>query len=82
MANYDIGTTVGHLRVVDNRTVGGVSAISATTGDEAYKIADLRTALGASTAHGVGYYSAAKLNQMNKNDMIYALRLINDAAGI
>lgn len=81
MANYDIASRLGGANVVDRRTASGVSGLTATTFDETGKIADLRTALGASTAHGVGYYTAAKLNQMTRNDMIYALRLINDAAG-
>lgn len=79
MANYDIGTYVGHLKVTDNRTVSGVSGISATTGDEAYKIADLRAAL---TAANGAYYTSAQLDKLTRNDMIYALRTINDSAGI
>lgn len=45
-------------------------------------VAGLRTFLGASTAHGAGYYSASRLNTMTKNDMVSAARLIQDAAGI
>lgn len=39
----------------------------------------LRTRLAA--ANGA-YYTAARLNGMTKNDMVYALRTIDDAAGI
>lgn len=28
------------------------------------------------------FYTTARLNQMTKNDMVYAMRLLNDAAGI
>jgi hypothetical protein len=83
MANYDIGSPVGHLKVVDKRSPSGVDpATSATTTTAAATITLMRTALAASTAHGVGYYTAAKLNQMTRNDMVSALRYINDAAGL
>lgn len=39
----------------------------------------LRTRLAA--ANGA-YYTAARLNGMTKNDMVYALRTIDDSAGI
>lgn len=39
----------------------------------------LRTRLAA--ANGT-YFTTARLNQMNENDMTYALRQIDDAAGI
>jgi len=39
----------------------------------------MRTSLAA--ANGT-YYTTAVLNQMTRNDMIYALRTINEAAGI
>ena len=79
MANYDIGTYVGNAKIIDKRTTGGVSGISATTGDEAYKIADLRAAL---TAADGTYYTSAQLDKLTRNDMLYALRTINDSAGI
>lgn len=39
----------------------------------------LRARLGVVNA---GYYSATRLNSMTKNDMIYAVRQADDAAGI
>ena len=41
-------------------------------------LADVDTYLAASTAHGVGYYTARKLAQMTKRDKIYAAQLIAD----
>jgi IS5 family transposase len=41
--------------------------------------AALDTALATANA---GFYTSARLRQMTKNDKVYALRTINDAAGI
>lgn len=71
MANYDIGTSVGHSKIVDRRTVSGVSGIAAAIGDEAYKIADIRAAL---TTANSGYYTSAFLDTQTYNDLIFALR--------
>lgn len=79
MANYDIGTVIGHLKVIDPRTVNGVSGISATSADEAYKIADLRARL---TAIDGTYYTSAQLDKLTRKDMIYALRVHSESGGI
>ena len=41
-------------------------------------VADLRTTLAARNA----YFTSTRLNQMTKNDMVYALRTIDDPAGM
>lgn len=79
MANYDIGTSLGHSKITDKRTVNGVSGIEATSGDEAYKIADLRAKL---TALNSGYYTATFLDTQTYNDLVYALRCENSSAGL
>lgn len=79
MANYDIGTYFGHLKVIDPRTTGGVSGISAASADEAYKIADLRARL---TAIDGAYYTSAQLDKLTRNDMLYALRVHSESGGI
>jgi len=56
-----------------------VSGIEATSGDEAYKIADLRAKL---TALNSGYYTSAFLDTQTNNDLIYALRQENSSAGL
>lgn len=45
-------------------------------------INDLEVLLAASTAFGAGYYSPARLARMTKNDKVYAVRLLFDAASI
>lgn len=42
-------------------------------------VSALRTRLG--TIDGT-YFSSARLDQMTKNDMVYALRLADDSAGV
>ena len=42
-------------------------------------VAGLRTRL---TAINAAYYTSTRLNQMTKNDMVYAVRLADDAASI
>ncbi len=44
-----------------------------------HSVTSLRTRLAAISA---GFYTAARLNQMTKNDMVYAVRVADDAAGI
>jgi hypothetical protein len=79
MANYDIGSTIGHYKVVDKRTVNGTNAVEDTSVDEAAKIGQLRAKL---TALNGTYYTAAFLNTQTHNDLIYALRLENSSAGL
>lgn len=45
-------------------------------------INDVEVLLAASTAHGVGYYTPRRLAMMTKNDKVYALRQVFDAASI
>lgn len=79
MANYDIGTYVGHLRVIDKRSPSNADNATATaTITASGKISTLRAAL---TTADSGYYTSAQLDKMTRTDMEYALRLINDAAG-
>jgi len=80
MANYD---NESNLEMVDKRKPARITA--ATNASELAEVANygtvstLRTRLAALNA---GYYTATRLNQMSKNDMVYALRTIQDAAGI
>lgn len=59
----------------------GNSTLS-TTSKQVNDINDLEVILAASTAFGVGYYNAARLARMTKNDKVYAVRLLNDSASI
>ena len=76
MANAQVKNPLGF---VDKR-LGGATAthpISATTASNVKDITSMRARL---TAINAGYYTAARLDQMTVNDMIYAIRL-NDEAG-
>lgn len=55
--------------------------VSAGAGDASNyaSVAGLRARL---TAVNATYYTAARLESMTKNDMVYAVRLADDAAGI
>jgi len=65
---------------VDKRRVRGESGASVLTEQNNYdNVNDMRTRLAA--LNGT-YYTATRLDGMTKNDMIYALRTISDAAGI
>lgn len=63
----------------DNKANTGSLAGTPHSGVNYNDVADLRTRLAA--ANGA-YFTAARLNGMTKNDMVYALRVIDDAAGI
>lgn len=78
MANNDVGNVFGF---VDKRkaTLAGDGSASVTTPLNYTSINALRTRLAA--ANGA-LYTAAELNAMTENDMIYALRTIDDSAGI
>jgi hypothetical protein len=80
MANYETDANQG---IVDKRKLGRHTTATspsnlATPGNYA-SIAGLRTRLAA--ANGT-YYTSARLDQLSENDMIYALRTIDDAAGL
>ena len=77
MADLDI--TVGHS-FVDKRKGRGATAASPLTEQANYdNIADMKTRLSAINA---GYFTAARLNAMTKNDLVFALRTAQDSAGI
>lgn len=80
MAGYDIDPNLG---LSDKRHVGRTTAVK--------NAADLATLSNYSGINGLynrlqvinaGYYTAARLAQMSKNDMIYAVRLNDDLAGL
>jgi hypothetical protein len=80
MANYDTDTNFGFpdKRKVGRITTASVASNLATPGNYG-GISTLRTRLAA--ANGA-YYTTARLDQMSENDMAYALRTIDDAAGL
>lgn len=67
------------LGIPDKRRTPGQTGTSVATGANYLSVSALRTRLAA--ANGA-YYTNARLDQMTKNDMVYALRTIDDAAGI
>lgn len=77
MAQIDIETPFGF---VDKRKGRGDAGVSALVGQNNYdNITDLRTRL---TAISATTYTAARLDAMSKNDMIYAVRVTDDPTGI
>jgi hypothetical protein len=80
MANADLSNTLG---VADRRESTNAQAKSSTTpvgtilnyGD----VTKLRARL---TAINAGRYTSAFLDVMTKNDMVYALRTLDDSGGI
>ena len=80
MANYPTDSNDG---IIDKRKVGRITtstlASNLATPANYGSIAPLRTRLAAVNA---GYYTSARLDQMSENDMKYALRTIDDAAGL
>lgn len=77
MANADLG--VSPVDVVDKRKVQGVSTQPLATPANYASVSSLRTRLAAISGTT---FSAANLDAMTKNDMIYALRVNDDSAGI
>jgi hypothetical protein len=77
MANTEHENVLG---VTDRRrTQGQAKMPGALHTDARYlSVGDLRTTLATRVA---GYYTSTRLDQMTKNDMVYALRTIDDAAG-
>lgn len=76
MADSDLGELAGF---VDKRRVKGQTGSSLATPVNYNSVSSLRTRLAA--ANGT-YFTTARLNQMTENDMVYALRLIDDPTGI
>lgn len=80
MANANLGNMLG---VVDRRESTAAAAVSSTdpaaTPLNSVDITKLKARL---TAINAGRYTAAYLNVMTKNDMIYAIRVSDDAGGI
>ena len=66
------------LGFVDKRRVQTTTDTGVTTPANLLSVSALRTRL---LAIG-GYYTATVLNSMTKNDMIYAVRVNDEAAGI
>jgi hypothetical protein len=75
MAEVQQGNFLG---VVDKRRVPGQSTINLATPANYASVSAMRTRL---IAINPTYYTTARLNAMTVNDMVYALRLADDAAG-
>ncbi|HET7713282.1 MAG TPA: hypothetical protein VFK94_02335 [Patescibacteria group bacterium] len=76
MANAEIENNLG---ITDKRRTQGATTTPVATDANYADVAALKARL---TAAAPASYPAATLNLMTKNDMVYALRLIDDAAGI
>jgi len=76
MANADNENLLGW---VDKRKTQGQATTPAATDANYTDITALKARL---TAAAPASYPAATLNLMTKNDLVYAVRLIDDAAGM
>lgn len=77
MADLDIDAPRG---VVDKRRARGMAGASVLTSTANLdSISAMRTRLAAING---AYFTATRLNQMTENDMMMAIRLNDDAAGI
>jgi hypothetical protein len=76
MADTELEYTGGF---VDKRRVQGQATTNLSTNATYQSISSLRTRL---TTIDSTYFSTVRLNGMTKNDMIYAIRLADDAAGV
>lgn len=76
MANLDIGNFLG---VKDKRAGTGTTTVPFATPTNYDDIASLRARL---TVINGTTYTSANLDKMTKNDMIYAVRLNDDVAGM
>ena len=76
MANTDL---TGTFDFVDARLARGTAKIPLAGENNYDSITDLRTRL---TAISGTTYTAARLDAMTKNDMIYAVRVNDDLTGI
>lgn len=79
MANNDIENPLGVTDKRNNTRAGsGVGSMNANIANYD-DVTSLRARL---TAAAAASYPAVKLDAMTKNDMVYALRLIDDPTGI
>lgn len=78
MAQNDIEGILG-LQDIRRGTKAGSDTLSLGTPANYADINHLKARL---TAANGAYFTAARLNQMTKNDMVFALRAIDDAASI
>lgn len=76
MANVEVENI---FNFVDKRQVAGQATDNLTTPANFADVAALRARL---TAINSTYYTATLLNKMTRNDMVYAVRLSDEAAGI
>jgi hypothetical protein len=76
MANLDL---MANEDVCDKRVGGAPTATVLTNVANYQDVAAMRTRLG--TINGT-YYTSARLDSMTRNDMLYAIRLNDDSAGI
>lgn len=67
------------LGLTDKRRTQGQTAYPIGTEANYVDVAALRTRLAAING---AYYTTARLNEMTKNDMVFAVRSNDDAAGI
>lgn len=77
MADTELENPLG---VTDRRRTQGQTSMPGNLDDDAryMSVSSLRTAL---AARQPAYYTSVKLNEMTKNDMVYALRTHDDAGG-
>lgn len=64
---------------VDKRRLQTTTDTGLTTPASIASVAALRTRLAAING---AYYTTARLNEMTKNDMVYAVRLADESAGV
>ena len=78
MADTEKENSIG---VVDKRFLQNSTDLPGTLGTSVNytDVGSLRARLSTINA---GYYTAARLNQMTKNDMVYAVRVADDPTGI
>ena len=76
MAQANLGNVLG---VTDKRSTQGNTTSPLGTEANYADVAALRTRLAAAAG---ATYTAAVLEQMTVNDMVYALRVLDDAAGL
>lgn len=81
MANLDMDPNDGMAdkRFTSKGAVEAGNAANIATPANYQSVSSMRTRLAAINA---GYYTAARLNQMSRNDMIFAIRQNDDLAGI
>ncbi len=79
MANFDIGN---RQKVVDKRAGRGTTTNPVTSDVSMKDISTMRARLWWLNVIGDSTNTAARLNTMTKNDMLYAIRMSDDATGI